>query len=263
MDILTHMLSGMAVGTVAASFVKGTAGQRLMILFFSALGGSLPDIDAISLWSRFDTTFGSWFGLDDPGKFIYSARFWYSHHGFMHSLMAAFCLAFLIGLCFYAFNRIICRGKISWLTNMKSRKYLLIAFIGAYTVHLFEDMLTPGGPWNGIRFLFPLNTYFGGTGQIWWWNNYDIFLIVSGVLIVNLLLLFVLHSRIRVWYFTSLILIIGIALVCIQVRSRGVDFNSRDYSGNEQGSLQIQQRILGDGLYRRMVKFDRSLKIYF
>lgn len=263
MDILTHTLSGLAVGTVAASFMKGTIGQRLVVLFFSALGGSVPDVDAISLWSGFDTTFGRWFGLDDPGKVIYSARFWHSHHGFMHSLTAAFCLAFLIGLCFSVIDKVIYRKDTSLFVDLKSRRFLLMGFAGGYIVHLLEDMLTPGGPWNGIRFLFPLNTYIGGTGEIWWWNNYDIFLIVLSVLVINLFLLFVLPSRLQVWRFTSFVLITSFLLVGIQVKSRGVDFNRGDYSVNEQESLQIQQRILGDGVYKPMVRFDKSLKIYF
>ena len=52
-------LTGVAVGTVIAT-VSGTSWKhKSLIVFFGGLGGALPDFDAISLWSRFDATIGS------------------------------------------------------------------------------------------------------------------------------------------------------------------------------------------------------------
>jgi hypothetical protein len=87
LDILSHSLSGLALGTVLASFAQGPR-RKLAILGIATFGGALPDLDAISMWSGFDRTFGSWFQLNQSGRFIYSAKFWYSHHAFFHSLLA-------------------------------------------------------------------------------------------------------------------------------------------------------------------------------
>lgn len=264
MDILTHTISGLAVGTVLASFSKGGIRQRVLILCFSAFGGALPDIDAISLWSRFDTTAGHWLGLQESGEVIYSARFWYSHHGFMHSLAAAFILALCTGLFFCLKDRVIGKEKIPWGVGLKNRWFLWGGFLGGYIIHLLEDMVTPGGDWEGIRFFFPLNIYVGGTGDVWWWNNYDIFLIVLTILLLNLILLFSLRSfRRRMWRYTSLIFFAGFVIVMIQIKSGNYDFNKGEYAQNEQESLKIQQQRLSKGIYNRMVKFDKWLKIYF
>lgn len=264
MDILTHTISGLAVGTVLASFSKGGIRQQVLILCFSAFGGALPDMDAITLWSRFDATLGQWFGLQEPGKVIYSARFWYSHHGFMHSLAAAFIFALCMALFFCLKDQVTAKKKISLLSGLKSRYLLWAGFTGAYVIHLLEDMVTPGGDWEGIRFFFPLNIYVGGTGDVWWWNNYDIFLIVLTVVLLNLILLFSLrYFRYRVWRYTSLIFFTGFVIVMIQIKSGDYDFNKGEYILKEQKSLEIQRQRLSRGVYDRMVKFDKWLKIYF
>ena len=51
MDILSHTFSGMAIGTVAMQFCKGGFREKATVLFFSTLGGFIPDLDAISYWS--------------------------------------------------------------------------------------------------------------------------------------------------------------------------------------------------------------------
>ena len=43
--------------------------------------------------------------------------------------------------------------------------------------------------WNGVNFFWPSKYYIGGTGDIWWWNNYDIFLIVLSVVLTNTVIL--------------------------------------------------------------------------
>ena len=51
MDIISHSLTGLAVGTVCAHFSKDTWRNKVVILCASTLGGALPDLDALSLWS--------------------------------------------------------------------------------------------------------------------------------------------------------------------------------------------------------------------
>jgi len=101
MDIVTHTVTGALVGScLAGSAGKGWK-EKTGIIIAGTLGGMLPDVDAVSMWSRFDRTLGSWFGLEQPGRVIYSGKWWYSHHGFMHSLLAACLFSLLLGICLW------------------------------------------------------------------------------------------------------------------------------------------------------------------
>ena len=89
MDILTHTFSGFACGTVVASLHQGSLFDKVCIVLAGSIGGCLPDLDAISLWSGFDHYIGSVLSLPS-GREIYFGKFWYSHHSFMHSLVGLF-----------------------------------------------------------------------------------------------------------------------------------------------------------------------------
>ena len=102
MDILTHALSGIAVGSVLVTCSKKGLSDKIFVISLSCFGGVLPDFDALSLWSGFDQTFGSWFGLAHSGKEIYFSKFWYSHHGLLHSSFAAFFVMFFISIVIWA-----------------------------------------------------------------------------------------------------------------------------------------------------------------
>lgn len=98
MDILTHIFSGVAAGTAVSSFSRKGFGNKLAIISLAGFGGALPDFDVISLWSKFDGTIGALFRLKHTGQEIYSSRFWYSHHGFFHSLSAGILFTLIIGI---------------------------------------------------------------------------------------------------------------------------------------------------------------------
>lgn len=98
MDILIHAFSGLAVGTVVSSFADVGCKERAGIILLSGGAAAMPDIDAVSLWSQFDSTIGPFFNLTEPGKKIYSAQYWYSHHGLMHSAAAALMWTILLSL---------------------------------------------------------------------------------------------------------------------------------------------------------------------
>ncbi len=104
MDILSHSLSGVAFGTVIASFTDKGFKRKAGVVLLSGFGGALPDIDAISLWSKFDTTIGHFFGLAHSGNEIYFSKFWYSHHGAMHSLLVAGIVTLIIGILLSLFS---------------------------------------------------------------------------------------------------------------------------------------------------------------
>jgi len=269
MDILTHTLSGVAIGTVVSSFVYSGFKDRLKIVLISGLAGALPDLDAISLWSGFDSTIGDFFNLSASGKEIYSAKFWYSHHAFLHSAMAGVLITGLIGLISYLFEPKLkgLKNK-SLIESISKNKILLVGFFLGFLIHLIEDMPTPASSWGGIDFLWPLKSYTGGTGDIWWWNNYDIFLIVICMIISNLILTIIRRFvNFDLRKFTVGVVVFGFSIALIQVKTRDFDFaytgHTTNYQEFENKSKQIQKEILGDKLYHMMENFDNKLKIYF
>ncbi len=145
---------------------------------------------------------------------------------------------------------------------------MLLSLFCAYTIHLLEDMPTPASTWGGVRFFWPFQVYIGGSGHIWWWNNYDIFLTVFTVLILNLALLSYFHfHRFKIKKYVSSLFLIGASFILFQTFTRRYDFaytgNCQNYLEMESESKSIQKEILGDDLYMMMNETDRYLKVAF
>lgn len=268
MDILIHTCSGAAIGSVAASYCNKGFSNKLKVIILSTFAGALPDLDAISLWSGFDIYIQPFFNLSNKGVEIYFDKRWYSHHAFMHSIFAG--LFATIGLCclIFFFRRTLKRGKNGLIESTFKSKIVLVSFFSSYIIHLLEDMPTPASYWGGVNLFWPSSSYLGGTGQIWWWNNYDIFLIVLFVFAINTIL-HILNNvfTINVKKLTPIILGLGFSLAIYQINSRDYEFA---YSGHtarfqefEDKSKKVQKKILGDKLYHIMVKFDNKLSINF
>ena len=222
MDILIHTLSGTATATaIAGTFGKNNT-QRFQIVTLGAFAGALPDFDAISLWSKFDSTIGSWLSLP-KGKEIYFGKLWYSHHAFLHSLLAACLLAITI-FAFLFLKRHFQK------TTLPSQVYFIYPITGllSFCSHLLGDMPTPASVWGGVAFWFPVESYTGGWGKIWWWNNYDIFLILLSCTLLNLILFRLKKSRL-VNIFAPLIFILSFLFITYQVNHRDFDFG---YTGH-------------------------------
>ncbi len=245
MDILTHTVSGLAIGSVAGAYCKKS---KWRALFLGGLGGAIPDIDAISLWSKFDMTFGNALALTHSGADIYFGKYWYSHHAITHSLVFAIVLALLV-----------------FIANRKNidKKILAMSFLGAYVLHLMEDMPTPGSTWDGVAFLWPSTSYVGGSGHIWWWNNYDIFLIAFGIFAMNLL--FMTFTKWR--KLPTYLLILGLISGVFQIFTRGYDFDyeghSTNFSEKEIMSKEIQAKLLPKPVYDFMVALDNKVPLNF
>ncbi|WP_430814141.1 metal-dependent hydrolase [Carboxylicivirga sp. RSCT41] len=269
MDILTHTLSGVAIGTVVSAFADAGIKQRFSIVLLSGFAAALPDVDAISLWSGFDSTIGTLFNLPHSGSHIYFAKYWYSHHAFLHSAVAAIMFTVLIGIMAYLIDSSL-KGfrKMSVAASIQKNRLLLLGSFLSFILHLVEDMPTPASTWGGVDLLWPSGSYIGGTGDIWWWNNYDIFLIVVAVIVINLTLLLlgkVISFDIR--KFTVGVFILGFSFAFLQIKTRDFDFaytgHTAQYDQYEAKSKQIQRELLGDRIYELMERFDKQLKIYF
>jgi membrane-bound metal-dependent hydrolase YbcI (DUF457 family) len=267
MDILTHICSGIAGATVVAAFVKQQPAKRLKILVAGAAGGAFPDIDAISMWSQFDSTIGRFFNLSHTGRVIYGEKFWYSHHAFFHSLVAALLIALLLGVLSYSIHRIRHnKTGYKFAVHCKSNFPLMITFIAGYLFHLLGDMPTPASVWGGVNLFWPDTTYIGGSGKIWWWNNYDVFLLLVSCIAINAGILSVFKQPVQ-RVAIILVAVFIFILIEIQINIRQYDYaysgNSIHYSEMEQHSKEEQKRILGERIYLGMAWLDNHLPIHF
>ena len=262
MDLFTHICSGVAAATVVIPFANRKAAKSLKILGFGALGGAFPDIDAISMWSRFDATIGRLFGLSHTGREIYGAKFWYSHHAFFHSIAAALLISVLLILAGYAFMRI---RKIGMDVYFRRNLFPVVAFIAGYLFHLLGDMPTPASTWGGINMFWPGDAYFGGSGKIWWWNNYDIFLLLILCIVVNCIMIRFYKRYAR--QITFCVALLTFFVITIQVNTRYYDYaysgNAKNYAEMEQQSKQEQERILSKHIYKHMKWLDDHLPLHF
>ncbi|MEM7372517.1 MAG: metal-dependent hydrolase [Bacteroidota bacterium] len=264
MDILIHTLSGTATATVIAGLHPCRPSQKTKIVLIGAFAGALPDLDAVSLWSGFDRTIGNFLGLAHSGREIYFGKLWYSHHVFMHSLLCDFLftlLAVFIGGWMYC--KWIKRAPDIW-SGIRYLSVYFLTFFLAYFSHLMGDLPTPGGSWGGINLWFPSEEFTGGWGYTWWWNNYDIFLLLSGCTLLNIVVMISWGKWERqLKYLPAWIYMLTIGLICFQLYQRPVNFNETGTGSKEKRSLEIQEEILGPELYHLMRRFDEALPVYF
>ncbi|MFZ9956717.1 MAG: metal-dependent hydrolase [Flavobacteriales bacterium] len=266
MDLLSHILSGVALSTVIVSFAKTSKKNKAAIIFFGALGGGFPDFDVLSHWRGFDRNFGKFFALDLPGFQIYHSHRWYAHHGFLHSLLGGALIASTLGIIIYLLRK----KERTFIDSAIENRYIMLSFFLGFCAHLVEDMPTPAYAWGGVNFLFPSNEYWGGTVEIWWWNNYDMFLIILSVILLNTIVL-IAHSykKFNVKIICSSVLSLGLSLYLYQMKTLDFDFNyqkaehSKVFKEYEQKSKDIQKEILGENMYEVMRSFDESLPIWF
>lgn len=268
MDILTHAISGTAVATCVAAYVSTTPLRKAKILVAGTLGGCWPDIDALSMWSKFDATIGQWFDLPAAGRVIYGSKSWYSHHAFFHSLLGSLFFGLLLILAVYFIRRLSGNNKLPIKDFIRNHIVYFIAFVFGYWAHIAGDLPTPSSVWGGVALFWPSVDYIGGSGKIWWWNNYDILLLILLCIIINLTIPSIsryIHDKAKI--FSSIVLIATLILISIQVNTRQYNYsytgNTSRYTEMENNSKQEQKRILGNRLYRYMDWIDSKLPFYF
>lgn len=268
MDILTHTLSGMAAASAIATFSSRSLKDKFLMIGCGAAGAMLPDMDAVTRWPDFDAVIGKALSLSETGRSIYYGQHWYSHHNFMHSLAAAaiFTLAFALTGYLYCRRRFMCRSASALIL---STSVFLLSFFFGYLMHLLGDLPTPDAVWNGIKLFWPLTTPVGGFGHIWWWNNYDIFLIflVGSTLNIVLIVMNRFLKRRLLRHIPTLIFLCMIFAAMFQITHRNASFagaaNPAGHAEKEHQSLVVQRDILGEQLYGLMNSLDQKIPIPF
>ncbi len=165
----------------------------------------------------------------------------------------------------------ILRGKLKCsnaLVNAKSKWFPTIAFFLGFLLHLLEDMPTPASVWGGVNLYFPSNNYVGGFGNIWWWNNYDLVLIILSVIVINLLINIIPVRFYKMKIISSIsFFALGVTLFLIQINVRTVDFSYTGHTTNyamfESQSKAIQKEILGDKIFQIMTTIDNKIPLNF
>lgn len=255
MDILTHTFSGVAVASLGVSVLPFESKERFKYLILGGFVGAFPDIDAVSMWSKWDAVFGT----TQKGSEIYTDNHWYSHHGFFHSLLAGLILVSLIFLV----------QKSILKTHFKKKHFWMLGFLSlGFCAHLLEDMPTPHSAWGGVRLFFPLEAYVGGYGKIWWWNNYDLFLIVFLMILFNVCWSHVPYLKDKTRHAMHIIVSCGLGLLMIyQVNTRKYTYaykgDSSRYAQFEKESKLEQREILGENLFKLMSFLDSKLPVHF
>ena len=136
-------------------------------------------------------------------------------------------------------------------------------------MHLAGDLPTPGHTWGGIKLFWPLSTAIGGTGQIWWWNNYDIFIIIVMCCALNMGMIIFDHFLEKPFarYLPLFICIVSLLVILNLIEQRNVNFAhkgyTRRYDDYETKSVDIQKKILGKKVYEIMRTVDRKLPLNF
>lgn len=276
MDIITHTISGLTAATIVAPFSRNSLVKKGLILCCGAAGGLLPDIDTISLWSGFDKTIGEIFQLPAKGQDIYFGNYWYSHHSFFHSIVCGLLFASLLFLFVsgWSLSREMMSRDVSIdrsiYKKISTKRLCGLTFFLGYLAHIAGDLPTPAHVWGGVKLLWPLPFSIGGTGQIWWWNNYDIFLLIFGCCLLAVMAVVLSHFRPKQQYIKCLpliVVVITLTLVFYQINHRSGSFyytgHTRNFRQYEQQSIDIQKDILGKKCYGIMRRFDQAIPLNY
>jgi hypothetical protein len=264
MDVVTQILGGLCVATGVAGMCRCRPAQRVKIILAGGIGGAIPDLDTMTIWPGFDQTIGEWLHLSAPGADFYFGQAWYSHQGFFHSLLGMVLITLLLwrGIS-YVYARHLRKAPSVSSAFLYLRPYF-IAFGLGFGLHLLGDLFTPAGPWGGIRLFYPLDTFVGGWGKVWWWNNYDIGLIFILGMLMNLISLFFLPMLSVAGRYTPIVVFVcSLFLIGHQLNRRTFDYNRPGYMNREEASLTFQQQYLPSGLYHMMRTVDDHLPVYF
>ncbi len=265
MDIFTHVAAGALAGGCAALTIRGARAKVLAAMSWGALGGFLPDIDAVSRVPGFDATIGRIFALE-PGEVVYAGSAWYSHHHFTHSLVAALAVGLVLAALL---------GLERWLVGPGHDGERTIniavapaALVAGFLLHLAGDLVTPASVWGGVQLLWPLETMVGGWGWCWWFNNYDVFLVqLAGMVLMGLVSLVPRTRPVlsRLLPAAVLVVVVSSSALLLQLREHDYAYegHAEDYWSYEEASLLEQRRLLPPDLFSLMDSFDRSMPLPF
>lgn len=264
MDLLINLLFGILSGTVVAAWNMSRPAQLWKLILIGILGAWFPSIDELSLWPRFDEIIGQGLGLTEKGTEIYFGLHWYSHNAFFHSLFSMLLFSVLIALLAGLIYRYIMRGGSTCGVCLRYCSIYALTFAFGYLLHLFGDLVAPGGPWEGIRLFFPFEVYVGGWGFTWWWNNYDLALILFISSLLNVIFIYVIPPLKKgMRQLPGGVLMLSMVLISIQLGKRDFDFNKEGYTVREKASKHIQLHMLGEPLFNTMEEVDDWIPFYF
>jgi hypothetical protein len=226
--ILSHFGTGFCVGAGIAA-IGGRA--RFDVSLWMGLGAVLPDLDGLTVF--FDHK-------------VYYSRYWFSHHGALHSPVVAATAVLLSQLLVLPMRGL--EGSSRWRVPV----FVLIGWL----IHLLEDLPCPAGPWGGLPLLWPISSQrFGGWTHIWWLNEYLIAVLGLGALLAGLGLAFARWGP-NAWARAAFLGVIAWATSALFLAAHFVA-TSRYESPRQWESY--QRRRMGDGLYSLVHKANSEV----
>lgn len=240
MTLLTHVLTGVCAGCVAAPILEKKFSIRSgTSVFLVGLGAFLPDMDGITILFSHKTYYGT---------------AWYSHHGAMHSLSGIALIALAIAALSLGVRRL--SGK-----KADTRRFVqesLLIYFGSI-IHLLGDLPTPPGHWLGLKLFWPFSDrIFGGWSRVWWINYYLIFFL-SQIFTISLVLLGMNHFLRRGRLRSSLMIL----LVLINLAALGETVRyilTSHYLDRTQWSA-YQHQLLGSSICNRFARISKKVFI--
>lgn len=161
MTVVDHAFTGGLLGFALHPFIRKYISKPKTV-FLVMLAALLPDIDYVT------RLFGTGYYYNTVNNL------YVSHRGFFHSLGG---ILFFSALALFFYFLFCWSWKKSEGDPPTLLKLMVIAglFLAGGTLHLFEDMLGPNGPWGGLFLFFPFSEakYLGLNLYGW----YDFFLI--------------------------------------------------------------------------------------
>ncbi|TAE50365.1 MAG: metal-dependent hydrolase [Bacteroidetes bacterium] len=263
-DAIINLTAGVAVATTVAAQHACRPAQRIKILVSGAIGGLFPDIDSFSVWPVLFGEWGFWQHAAPAGADIYFGKSWYSHLAFMHSLLGLFLSTGAMALLFSMLHTHVFRRSPNMISALMYLGPYTIAFALAYLLHLAGDLISPSGIWGGMALFFPAKQYVGGWGLVWWWNNYDLLVILLLCIVFNLAMTFGLPMRSEASQRPPVFMFcLALLWISLQISRRETDFNGQNFVTNETLSHEFQESVLGAPVYHQMRKVDEALPFGF
>ena len=227
MDLFSHAASGVCLG-VAAGLLRGKTDFKPTLLL--TLGTVAPDIDGLTVLFDHST---------------YYAQHWYSHHGALHSPLAA--VAAFVG--FQTLSRLILGRRCA---SPAGR----LAFLVGWLIHLIEDLPSPAEPWGGLPLLWPFHdTRYGGWAHIWWLNEYLLFSLVSAAILALAGIAIVRRVQPR---FARVISFITFTIALTALTQATIFSAVSRYESTSQWNT-YQRLLLGDHLWAPVYRIDHVL----
>ncbi len=233
---IEHMFFGLSFGLSFSLLMEKVNVTKHQIIGTCLLGAIAPDIDWITIFFDKETYFGFK---------------WYSHHSFSHSIIG--CL--FLGLAFFFLYMGLEKLNICKYINKKTISILIALFVFECLLHVFCDMVTIPGIWEGIPVFAPFSWKRYGGWSFMPWRSYLTIYLAVGSFMTFFFISFI-ETKMKI----SKYVLPSVALVLLTFGGYNV-LNSK-YISQEQWEMK-ERKLVGDNLYDFTRRLENLSYNYF